>query len=222
VASPASPERTRLAGSSRRRSPDVLLKVFVWALGLGPLVWAGWLAFTGGLGANPVEEILHLAGDWALTFLLLGLAVTPARRLTGWGRLVKVRRLLGLFAFFYALAHFLVYLVLDQGLAWSFILEDVLERPFITVGFGAFLLLVPLAATSTRGWIRRLGRRWQTLHRLVYPAATLAVVHFYWKVKADTFWPLVVAVILVVLLVARLPWRRWLEGGQGRRVGAGH
>jgi sulfoxide reductase heme-binding subunit YedZ len=155
-----------------------------------------------------VEALLHLAGRWSLAFLLLGLAVTPLRRLAGWARLLRVRRLLGLFAFAYAAAHLLVYLVLDQGLALDFVLEDVTERPFITAGVASFLLLLPLAITSTRGWIRRLGRRWQALHRLVYPAAALAVLHFYWKVKADTFWPLVAAATLGVLLLARLPRRR--------------
>ncbi len=150
-----------------------------------------------------------MAGDWTLVFLLLSLSVTPLRRITGWNRIIKVRRLLGLFAFFYASLHFLVYLGLDQGFAWSFIVEDVMDRPFITVGFTALILLLPLALTSTRGWIRRLGKRWRRLHRLVYVAAGLGVVHFYWKVKADTFWPLVAGGILAVLLLARLPWRRW-------------
>ncbi len=185
--------------------PEVVLKGVVWALGLMPLGWAAWGLATGGLGANPVEALLHMAGGWALAFLLAGLSVTPTRRLTGWRSLIRIRRLLGLFAFFFASLHLLVYLVLDQGLAWSFILEDIVERPFITVGAVAFLLLVPLAVTSTRAWIRRLGKRWQTLHRLVYPAAVLAVVHFYWKVKADTFWPLVAGGILGSLFLLRVP-----------------
>jgi methionine sulfoxide reductase heme-binding subunit len=186
----------------------VTLRVVVWAVGLGPLLWAGWQLLGGGLGANPIEAGLHLSGRWALIFLLLGLSITPLRRASGWSRVIKVRRTLGLFAFFYASLHLLVYLTLDQGLAWSFILEDVVKRPFITVGMTSFLLLVPLAVTSTRGWVRKLGRRWQTLHRLVYPATALAVLHFYWKVKADTFWPLVAAGVLAVLLLARVPWRR--------------
>jgi sulfoxide reductase heme-binding subunit YedZ len=140
--------------------------------------------------------------------LLVGLAITPLRRLTGWNRIIKVRRTVGLFAFFYVSLHFFLYLGLDQGFAWSFILEDVTDRPFITSGFFGFLLLVPLAVTSTKGWIRRLGRRWQKLHRLVYVAAGLGVLHFYWKVKADTFWPLVAAVVLAALLLARVRWRR--------------
>jgi methionine sulfoxide reductase heme-binding subunit len=180
----------------------------VWAVGLGPLAWVGWRLASGDLGANPIEAGLHLSGRWALILLLMGLAVTPVRRLTGWGQVVKVRRTLGLFAFLYASLHLLVYMGLDQGLAWTFIVEDVLKRPFITVGMTSFVLLVPLALTSTRGWIRRLGRRWQMLHRLVYLAAALAVLHFYWKVKADTLWPLVAAGVLAVLLLTRVPWDR--------------
>jgi len=186
----------------------MILKGTVWLFGLGPLVWTGILFATDGLGANPIEAVLHWAGRSALVLLLAGLSVSPLRRLTGWNRIIKVRRLLGLFAFFYACLHLLIYVGLDQGFAWSYIAEDVVERPFITVGAAAFLLLVPLAITSTKGWIRRLGRRWQRLHRLVYLAASLGVLHFYWKVKADTFWPLVAATVLVGLLLARVPWRR--------------
>jgi sulfoxide reductase heme-binding subunit YedZ len=192
------------------------MKVAVWILGLSPLGWVGWAFYSDALGANPIEALLHVLGRWALAFLLLGLAVTPLRRVTGWSRVIKVRRLLGLFAFFYAVLHFVVYLGLDQGFAWSFILEDIAERPFITVGFAALVLLAPLAVTSTRGWIRRLGARWGLLHRLVYPAAGLAVLHFYWKVKADTFWPLLAAVALAVLLLARVPGWRKKARGKGR------
>ena len=180
------------------------LKWGIWLLGLAPLAWGFYgLAFDG-LGANPIEALLHVMGRWGLVFLLLSLAVTPLRKATGWNPIIRTRRLLGLFAFFYATLHFLVYLVLDQGLAWTFILEDIASRPFITVGFASFILLVPLAATSTRGWIRRLGRNWRRLHRLVYPAGILAVIHFYWKVKADTFWPLVAGGVLATLLLARV------------------
>jgi len=182
-------------------------------LGLAPLFWTGYRLATDGLGANPIEAVLHWAGRWALILLLTSLAISPVRRLTGWNQIIKVRRPLGLFAFFYASLHLLIYMGLDQGFAWSFIIEDVVERPFITVGATAFLLLLPLAVTSTKGWIRRLGKRWQRLHRLVYPAAVLGVLHFYWKVKADTFWPLVAAAILATLLLVRVPWRRWLRAG---------
>jgi len=191
------------------------LKPLIWVVGLAPLTWGVWGVFNDGLGANPIEAILHVSGRWALAFLLLSLGVTPLRRVTGWHRVIRVRRLLGLFAFFYAVLHFLIYLGVDQGFAWGFIWEDIAERPFITVGFAALLLLFPLAVTSTRGWIRRLGKRWQRLHRLVYPAAALGVLHFYWKVKADTFWPLVAAFVLGALLLARVP--RWMEGVRGRR-----
>jgi len=186
----------------------MILKGTVWLFGLGPLVWTGILFATDGPGANPIEAVLHSAGRSALVLLLAGLSVSPLRRLTGWNRIIKVRRLLGLFAFFYACLHLLIYVGLDQGFAWSYIAEDVVERPFITVGAVAFLLLVPLAITSTKGWIRRLGKRWQRLHRLVYLAASLGALHFYWKVKADTFWPLVAATVLVGLLLARVPWWR--------------
>jgi len=183
----------------------VYLKAVVWAFGVSPALWMGVGFFTDGLGANPVEALLHLAGRWTLIFLLLTLTVTPLRRLTGWNRVIRVRRLLGLFSFFYASLHLLIYLGLDQGFAWGFLVEDVTKRPFITVGFLSFLLLIPLAVTSTRGWIRRLGKRWQLLHRLVYVAAGLGVVHFYWKVKADTFWPMVAGGVLVTVLVLRAP-----------------
>lgn len=186
----------------------MILKSVVWLLGLGPLLWMAVRFGTDSLGANPIEEVLHWAGRWTLILLLLGLAITPLRRLTRWHQIIKVRRLVGLFAFFYASLHLTLYLGLDQGFAWSYIVDDVLDRPFITSGMAAFLLLVPLAVTSTKGWIRRLGKRWQRLHRLVYPAAALGSLHYFWKVKADTFWPLVAAVILVVLLMARVPWKR--------------
>lgn len=186
----------------------MLLKGSVWALGVGPFIWTG-LRFAGDdLGANPIEAVLHWSGRWTLIFLLTGLAITPLRRLTGWNGIIKVRRLVGLFAFFYATLHLSLYLGLDQGFAWPFIVEDVLKRPFITVGMAAFLLLVPLAVTSTKGWIRRLGKKWQKLHRLVYVAAGLGALHFYWKVKADTFWPLVAVAILSALLLVRVPWRQ--------------
>lgn len=163
------------------------------------------------LGANPIEEVIHRLGWWGLVFLMLSLAVTPVRRLTGWNRLVRHRRFVGLVAFGYLTAHFLSYVVLDQFFAWSYILEDIVERPFIMSGFAAWLLLIPLAITSTRRWIRRLGRRWVKLHRLVYVAGALGVLHFYWKVKADTREPLLFAVVLLMLLLLRIPMvRRWI------------
>lgn len=161
------------------------------------------------LGANPVEALLHATGDWTLRMLLITLAVTPVRRLSGWAWPLRLRRMLGLFAFFYALLHLTVYLWLDRQLLWSEILVDLTERPYITLGFAAILILVPLAATSTRAMMRRLGRNWKRLHRGVYAAAVLGVVHFWWLVKADVTEPLVYAVILGLLLGARrLPARK--------------
>ncbi len=152
------------------------------------------------LGANPVEEMQDTLGIWGLRLLLVTLAVTPLREILGWPRLLAFRRMLGLFAFFYISMHFLFYLFVDQSLDWRVLAEDIAERPFITVGFAALLLLIPLALTSTRRAMRRLGRRWQKLHRLVYPAAVLGCTHFYWQVKADIREPLVYFLVLAVLL----------------------
>ena len=171
----------------------------------------------GSLGLLPVDTIILVEGRWALAFLLATLAVTPIRRLTGWNRFARARRLLGLFAFFHASLHFLAYAGIDKLFGLVAILEDVRDRRYITAGFAALVLLVPLAATSTRGWIRRLGKRWRKLHRLVYPAAALGVLHFYWKVRADTFWPLLAALSLAVLLAARIRGRRARSAG-GRAV----
>jgi sulfoxide reductase heme-binding subunit YedZ len=152
------------------------------------------------LGANPVEELIHRLGKWGLNFLLITLAVTPLRRLTGKSWLLRFRRMLGLFAFFYVLMHFLTYAGLDQRFDLTVIFEDVAERPYITVGFTALLLLIPLAVTSTNAMMKRLGRRWKKLHRLVYLITILGVCHFYWQVKLDTLEALIYAVILAVLL----------------------
>ena len=160
------------------------------------------------LGANPVEELIHRFGIWGLNFLLITLAVTPLRRLTGKNWLLRFRRMFGLFAFFYVLMHFLTYAGLDQRFNLPAILEDIAERPYITVGFTAFLLLIPLAATSTKAMMKRLGRRWQKLHRLVYVIAVLGVCHFYWQVKLDTMEPLIYAAILAVLLAYRIKGRK--------------
>jgi sulfoxide reductase heme-binding subunit YedZ len=153
------------------------------------------------LGANPIEKITHITGYWTLTLLLATLAVTPLRRLSGWPWPGRFRRMLGLFAFFYGCLHFLAYLVLDQFFDWSGIAKDIAKRPYITVGFTAFLLLIPLALTSTDAMIRRLGgKRWRVLHRLVYPIAVLGVAHFWWLVKKDISEPATDAAILAVLL----------------------
>jgi len=157
-----------------------------------------------GLGANPIEALLHELGRWGLKFLLLTLAITPVRRWTGWNWLLWFRRMLGLFSFFYILLHFVVYAVLDQGLDLKLIIEDVIKRPYITLGMTGLLLLVPLAVTSTKGMMRRLGKRWQKLHRLVYVIAIVGVWHFYWQVKLDTLDATVYAAILLVLLGSRI------------------
>jgi len=182
----------------------LLLKGLVWLLCLAPGVWLVWRGFTDRLGANAIEEVLHRLGDTSLVILLVTLSITPIRRLTGWNDLAPLRRPLGLFAFFYLTIHFLWYAVVDEGLAFEFIVEDVIERPYILAGFTAWLMLIPLAITSTKGWIRRLKKNWQKLHRLVYVATGLGVLHFYWQVKADTYWPLVATTVLVALMLLRI------------------
>lgn len=168
-----------------------------------PALLLAWRAWGERLGSNPVEALSHASGDWALRLLLLTLAVTPLRRVSGWAPLSRLRRMLGLFAVFYALLHFSVWLLLDQGLIWELILDDLTKRPYIILGASALLLLMPLALTSTRGWMRRLGPNWERLHRLVYLAALLGVAHYLWLVKADYREPLVYAGVLAVLLAMR-------------------
>ena len=186
------------------------IKLFVFVLALLPAAGLAGGLFTGGLGANPVEALTHSTGEWALRFLLLTLAVTPLRRLTGYGSLIRLRRMLGLFAFFYAVLHLSTYVALDQFFDAAAIVKDVVKRPYITAGFLGFVLMAPLAATSTAGMIRRLGgRRWQQLHRLVYPCAIAAVVHFLWLVKADLTEPLLYAGVLTALLGYRAAVWRW-------------
>jgi len=180
------------------------LKVVLWLSALAPAAWliAGFLFDW--LGANPIEKLTHVTGMTTLVLLLVTLSVTPLRRLTGWNPVIKLRRPLGLFAFFYACLHFGIWAGIDQGLTWAWMVEDIVERPYITVGFTAIVLLIPLAVTSTKGWIRRLGKRWTVLHRAVYVSATLGVIHFYWLVKADVRLPLLLAACLVVLLGYRV------------------
>jgi sulfoxide reductase heme-binding subunit YedZ len=182
--------------------PTVFLVCLLPAL----LVVTDAFELTGRLGANPVEEILDRFGNWALRFIMITLAITPLRRITGWNWLSRFRRMFGLFTFFYVVLHFLTWLILDQGVLLSAILEDLVERPFITIGFVAFLLLTALAATSTNGMRRRLGRRWQTLHNATYLIAILGVWHYWWQVKQDITEPLIYAVILAVLLGLRIAW----------------
>ena len=182
-----------------------MVKPLLFAASLLPFVWLVRNGVAGELGANPVETVSRYTGDWTLRFLLLTLAVTPLRRLTGWQGLQRLRRMLGLYAFFYACLHVTTYLWLDQFFSPGAIAEDVLERPYITVGFASFLMLIPLAVTSTRGMMKRLGgRRWQRLHRLVYLTACGGVLHFLWLVKSDLAQPLVYALVLAVLLGYRL------------------
>lgn len=202
-------------------SPETAVRVgkpLVFLLCLTPFALLVWRTLGDALGANPVEAVVHFTGSWALRLLLVTLAVTPLRRLSGWPWLVRFRRMLGLFAFFYAVLHVSAYLILDRALAWDDILADLTERPYIVVGFAAFVLLVPLAVTSTRGWVRRLGRRWQQLHRAVYAIAVLGVLHFLWLVKADIREPLIDGAVLALLLGFRVPWRRLAETlAAGRR-----
>jgi sulfoxide reductase heme-binding subunit YedZ len=175
------------------------------------------------LGANPVEKIQDTLGIWGLRLLLVTLLVTPLRVVVGWPRLQLFRRMLGLFAFFYVAMHFAWYLFVDQAFAWSQLLADIVKRPFVTAGFLAFALLLPLAVTSTRAAMRRLGRRWQKLHRLVYPAAVLACVHYWWQVKADVREPLVYAGIAALLLGWRAmrAWRRSRAAAESKSSVAG-
>jgi len=183
----------------RRFKPVVFLACLI------PLALLGWKAYSGGLGANPIEVITHATGDWTLRFLLITLAVTPVRKLTGQLWLIRYRRMFGLFAFFYATLHFLTYIWLDKFFDLHEMLHDVAKRRFITVGFTGFVLLIPLAITSTKGWIRRLGgQRWQALHRLIYLSAIAGVIHYWWLVKADIRTPLKYGAILAVLLGYRI------------------
>jgi sulfoxide reductase heme-binding subunit YedZ len=184
------------------------VKSVLFVLCLLPLASLFWRAFEIGaadLGTNPIEKVQDTLGQWGLRLLLITLAVTPLRDWFSAPWLVQLRRMLGLYAFFYVLLHFLTWFVLDQDMYWSGIMTDIARRPFITVGFAALLLLTPLAITSTNTMMRRLGKRWKTLHRLIYAIAPLGVVHYYWQVKADVREPLIYAAILAVLL----GWRVW-------------
>ncbi len=195
-------------------------KIAVFAFCLLPLCALFLGAVNGGLGANPLETVTHQTGEWGLRFLMVTLALTPLREWFGWNRLVQYRRMLGLFSFFYVCLHLSIYLLFDHLFDVQAILEDILERPYITLGMMGFVLLLPLAVTSTKGWIRRLGRNWQRLHRLVYPAAIVAVLHFLWLVKADPREPLIYAGILCFLLGFRLLPERWRRRGRASRTSA--
>ncbi len=206
---------------SKTSARIIALKTIVHALCLTPLAilaWQFWDVFKTGsdaLGADPVAEVEHRLGLWALRFLMIALAITPLRQLTGQAVLIRFRRMIGLYAFAYATLHFAAYLGLDLRGYWLQIFEEIVKRPYITVGFAAWLLLVPLAITSTQGWIRRLGRRWGQLHKLVYVIGVFAVLHFWWLVKSDIREPALYAGILAVLL----GWRVW-KWQQKRRTAA--
>ena len=181
------------------------LKIATFLLCLLPFVTLAWRGTHGGLGANPVEFVTHSTGDWTLRFLLTTLAVSPARRVIAMPSLIRFRRMLGLFAFFYGCLHFLTYIWFDKFFNIEDMLKDVGKRPFITIGFASLLLMIPLAVTSTAAWIRRLGgKRWQLLHRLVYLIACGGVIHYYWLVKSDIRLPALYGAMLTVLLAYRL------------------
>ena len=179
-------------------------KVSVFIVSLVPLFYLVIGIFTNNLGANPIEYILHSTGFWTLTFLLITLTITPLRKIKKLNRLIKYRRMLGLFAFFYAFLHFSIYLGIDRFFDWDEIFKDIFERPYITVGFTAFLLLIPLAITSTKKMIRRLGKKWQSLHRLIYVIVVLGVIHFWWLVKKDLTEPIIFSIILFFLFLIRI------------------
>nr|WP_306673671.1 protein-methionine-sulfoxide reductase heme-binding subunit MsrQ [Tahibacter caeni] len=195
-------------------TPIVVVKILVFALCLLPAGHLAWDVWQQTLGPDPVAALEHRSGDWALRLLLITLAITPLRRLSGMTALIRLRRMLGLFAFFYATVHLAIYLVIDLGGFWRQLFAEIVERPYITVGFLAWLLLVPLALTSTKGMMRRLGRQWGRLHKLVYLIGVLAVLHYIWQVKSGqkiaVREPLVYLAIYLALMATRLPWAAWL------------
>jgi sulfoxide reductase heme-binding subunit YedZ len=203
----------------------LIVKPLVFVAALGPVAWLTWAGLTGNLSVNPLSDLTNETGVWALRFLCVSIAITPLRRLTGWNWVIRFRRMIGLYAFFYGTLHFLVYTIADRFAGLDFpdgivssttvrklaasVGEDIYKRPFITIGFTTLMLLLPLAVTSTAGWIRRLGgKRWNALHRLVYVAAMTAVIHYYWLVKADVSRPIIYAAIVAVLLGFRAYWSR--------------
>jgi methionine sulfoxide reductase heme-binding subunit len=192
--------------TASRLKPITLIKAVAFLAALVPAIWLGIRAYRFDLTANPVTYITHFTGDWAIAFLVISLGVTPLRRLTRWNEVIKLRRMLGLFAFFYGTLHLLTWVVIDKNFDWAWMWEDISERPFITIGMGAWVMLFALALTSNRLSIRALGRRWQQLHRLVYVAAIFAVIHFWWLVKADITLPRRWAVTVAVLFGIRIWW----------------
>lgn len=185
------------------------VKPLLWALCLAPLAYLAWLAWKSDLGANPIERVEHFTGDWTLRLIVATLAITPLRKLLRLPELIRFRRLIGLFAFFYACLHFMAYVGLDQFFDFSAILKDIAKRPYITAGFTAFVLMIPLAFTSTAASIRRLGgKRWQKLHRLIYLTAIAGVIHYYWLVKSDIRLPLFYGFLVVLELAFRVMVRK--------------
>jgi len=196
-------------------------KVLVFAFCLLPLALLGWAALHNGLTANPIEYITHTTGDWTLRLIVITLAITPLRKIVGQPDLIRFRRMVGLFAFFYGCLHFTTYIWLDKFFDLHDMWKDIAKRPFITVGFLAFVLMIPLAFTSTAGWIRRLGgKNWQTLHRLIYVTAIAGVVHYYWLVKSAVIRPLTYGAIVAVLLLWRIADRLWTKAGAVKEVPA--
>lgn len=195
-----------------------LTKIFIFLAALIPLERLVWRFFRDKLGANPIEVITHSTGDWTLILIMVTLSITPLRKLTKQYWLIGVRRMIGLFAFFYGCLHFTTYIWLDKFFDVHEMIKDVYKRPFITAGFTAFVLMIPLALTSTKGWIRRLGKNWQRLHRLIYITAIAGVVHYIWLVKADLRKPLQYAFVLIVLLVYRIV--AWVIAARGTRTPA--
>lgn len=190
----------------------VIAKAMLFMAGLLPLARLVWLGVNDGLGANPIEFITHSTGTWTLVGLLTTLSITPLRKISGWSWLIRLRRMLGLFTFFYACLHFTTYIWLDQFFDMQTVVKDVIKRPFITVGFLAFVLLIPLAVTSTNAMMKRLGgKKWQTLHRLIYAIAVLGVAHYWWLVKKDITQPLIYALVLAALLGIRLVFKAQLR-----------
>jgi sulfoxide reductase heme-binding subunit YedZ len=200
-------------------------KPLVFIACLLPLIWLLWDTLHDSLGTDPVAQLEHRTGIWALRLLLLTLSITPLRRVTGWHKAIRYRRMLGLFVFFYVSVHLLIYTFIDLEAYWSDLFKEIVKRPYITVGFTAWLLLIPLAITSTQKMMRRLGRRWQKLHRLVYVIALLGVLHFLWLVKADHREPLMYLGLLAGLMLWRVPWTTWIARFRQRakqtRYGAG-
>nr|WP_236901408.1 protein-methionine-sulfoxide reductase heme-binding subunit MsrQ [Cupriavidus necator] len=208
TASPAARKPASLATLTPQRVRA--LKLALWLLALLPFMRLLYLGATEQFGANPLEFVTRSTGTWTLVMLCLTLTITPLRRLTGWNWLIKLRRMLGLFAFFYGLQHFLLWIGVDRGFDFAYMIKDVYKRPFITVGFTAFMLMVPLALTSTNGMVRRLGgKRWQALHKLVYAIAVLAILHYWWhKAGKNDFGEVsIYAAVVFVLLGMRLWWR---------------